>query len=246
MATEFPGDGLHLTRYALRFTAAEINSSFYRPHRAATYARWAESVPPGFRFSVKVPKEITHARRLDEVEALLDGFLPDVQALGETLGCLLVQLPPSLAFDAAIAERFFTLLRSRHPGAVAFEPRHASWLEPDAESMLTALRIARVAADPDKPPGAALPGGWSGLHYYRLHGSPRMYYSSYSPEWLKPIAERLIHAREEGMAAWCIFDNTASGASAANALELVRLCIEHDQVPTARRRQRSARGRRRT
>src|SRR6187455_1643415 len=88
----FPETGSHLQRYAARFNAVEINSSFYRPHRPATYARWAASVPPDFRFAVKVPREITHRRRLVEVDDLLERFPGEATHLGEKLGPLLVQL----------------------------------------------------------------------------------------------------------------------------------------------------------
>ena len=70
----FPAEGTHLTRYAARLPAAEINSSFYRPHRPATYAKWAASVPPGFRFAVKVPRVITHERRLADAGTLAAHF----------------------------------------------------------------------------------------------------------------------------------------------------------------------------
>lgn len=225
-AAAFPGEGTHLQRYAARLTAAEINSSFYRPHRASTYGRWASSVPNGFRFSVKMPKEITHSARLKEVEELLDSFLRGVQGLGKTLGCLLIQLPPGLTFEAAVANRFFTALRDRFPGGLVCEPRHASWLQPDAETMLTEFRVARVAADPDQPPGVGEPGGWSGIRYFRLHGSPRMYYSCYSGTELVRVSEQLTQARAQGSTVWCIFDNTAQGAATRNARELMHLASE--------------------
>src|SRR5687768_16375503 len=95
---QFPETGTHLQRYAQRLNAVEINSSFYRPHQPATYERWAASVPAGFRFSVKVPKTITHESRLRSCDALLASFLAQATGLGDKLGCLLVQLPPSLAF----------------------------------------------------------------------------------------------------------------------------------------------------
>lgn len=225
-AAEFPGEGTHLQRYAARLPAAEINTSFYRPHRRSTYARWAGSVPPDFRFSVKVPKEITHGARLQDAEAPMESFLEGVQGLGETLGCLLVQLPPSLRFDADVAGRFFTALRERFAGGVVCEPRHESWLHPEADRMLAELRVGRVGADPDRPPGARRPGGWPGIRYHRLHGSPKMYYSSYSAAELAHVAKRLAAAREEGSIAWCIFDNTAAGAAIRNARELTRLARE--------------------
>src|ERR1700679_2611830 len=81
------GDSI-LARYATRLNAVEINSSFYRPHKPSTYARWGETVPEGFRFSVKVPKTVTHEKRLKDVDALLDIFLGECTALGKKLGPL--------------------------------------------------------------------------------------------------------------------------------------------------------------
>ena len=216
----FPPEGSHLERYAARLPAAEINSSFYRPHRRDTWVRWAESVPPDFRFFVKIPKAITHVAKLVDAGAAFDEFLPGPLAMGARLGGLLVQLAPSLAWDAAVAEAFFAALRARYDGAVALEPRHASWFEEPAARALEAHRIARVAADPARVPAAAEPGGWPALVYFRLHGSPRMYYSSYDDAWLDALADRLRAAAAVAAEAWCIFDNTAHGAAALNALGL--------------------------
>jgi Uncharacterized conserved protein len=168
----FPADGSHLQRYAAVFNGVEINSSFYRQHRRATYARWAESVPADFRFAVKVPRAITHDQALVAADVLLEVFLEEVAGLGERLGPLLVQLPPSQQFDSARVEEFFSCLRGMHAGSIACEPRHPTWFTPDANDLLVAHRIARVAADPACVPEAATPGGWPALAYYRLHGSP--------------------------------------------------------------------------
>jgi uncharacterized protein YecE (DUF72 family) len=175
-AAQFPAAGSHLERYAARFPAVEINSSFYRPHMPKTYARWAASVPEDFRFAAKVPREITHYRRLADAADVLDRFLGEVGALGDKLGPLLVQLPPSLVYDPRIAADFFAALRRRFAGAVACEPRHRTWFDPPAERLLTEFQVARVAADPAVVPAAAPPGGGDGLVYNRLHGSPEMYY----------------------------------------------------------------------
>jgi uncharacterized protein YecE (DUF72 family) len=214
----FPAGGTALTRYAARFDTVEINSSFYRPHRPSTYARWAESVPDGFRFAVKVPREITHTRRLVDGGEPLATFLSEIAALEDHLGPLLVQLPPSLVFDAEVARAFCDDLRNRFRGAVAFEPRHASWFEPDGDALLRGFEIARVAADPARVPAGGTPGGWPGFAYYRLHGSPRVYYSAYPPETITALAETLATHRESGTPVWCIYDNTALGAAADNAL----------------------------
>jgi uncharacterized protein YecE (DUF72 family) len=217
----FPAAGTHLQRYAARLTGVEINSSFYRPHRPATYAKWAAAAPAGFQFAVKVPKEVTHVRRLVDVEDVLLRFLGECTALGPSLGPLLVQLPPSLGFDPAIADAFFAVLREHHTGAVVCEPRHPTWFTPAAQRMLRTYRLARVAADPAPVPAAAEPGGWDGLVYYRLHGSPEMYRSAYAPAYLDRLALTLRRCVRGGVPAWCIFDNTAEGAATADALGLL-------------------------
>lgn len=219
----FPPEGTHLQRYAARFTAVEINSSFHRPHAPATYARWAAGVPDDFRFSVKIPKAITHERRLADADDLLAAFLGQISGLGEKLGCLLVQLPPSLAYDRATAEAFLASLRDQHAGAVALEPRHPSWFAAEPARLLEEHRVARVAADPARVPAAGEPGGWPGTVYYRLHGSPRTYYSAYDEAYLRALAIRLEEAAGAADAVWCIFDNTASGAATGNALTLLDL-----------------------
>ncbi|MEO8652612.1 MAG: DUF72 domain-containing protein [Ramlibacter sp.] len=216
----FPPEGSHLQRYAARLGAVEINSSFHRPHSHATYARWAASVPDHFRFAVKVPWTITHEHRLRSCDSVLDEFLERACGLGPRLGCLLVQLPPSLAFDIGEAEAFFGRLRRRWHGAISAEPRHASWFAPPAQALLSHHQVAGVLADPVRHPGGERPGGWSGMAYLRLHGTPRMYYSSYERGLLAALARRIARAAREGQSVWCIFDNTAAGAAADNALVL--------------------------
>lgn len=215
----FAGEGTHLQRYARVLTAAEINSSFYRPHSEATYARWAASVPDGFRFAVKMPRVITHELKLKRARAPLERFLAEAGALGDRLGAILVQLPPSLAFDGRAAGRFFDLLRACHGGPVACEPRHASWFTPAAEGLLARRQVARVGADPPPAPGAGRPAGWPGLLYFRMHGSPRKYWSRYDGTAVSSLAAALAEAEGDR---WCIFDNTASGAAIENALEVLR------------------------
>ncbi|AVB25860.1 MULTISPECIES: DUF72 domain-containing protein [Pseudomonas] len=218
---DFPEQGSHLQRYASRFNAVEINSSFYRPHRAQTYARWAQAVPAGFRFSVKMPKLITHEHRLRECETVLTTFLSQCTALGDKLGCLLVQLPPSLDYAPQVAERFFRALRNQYAGSVVLEPRHESWRQ--AQALLIEHHIAQVAADPSVISEGHLPGGWQGAHYWRLHGAPKIYHSAYSVEHLEGLAGRASASVAREIETWCIFDNTASGAAVRDALALQAL-----------------------
>jgi uncharacterized protein YecE (DUF72 family) len=224
--TSFASEGSHLARYAQRFNAVEINSSFYRPHRRSTYERWAASVPDGFAFAAKLPKHITHELRLVATEPALDIFLGQVTGLGPKLGPLLVQLPPSLTFTAAVARTFFAALRLRFAGSIVCEPRHATWFTAPADAALTGFRVARAAADPPIGTVGLAPGGWQGLHYFRLHGSPRIYYSAYEPAYLRGLAKQFAGQNIEAPC-WCIFDNTALGAATANALTLQDLVAKH-------------------
>jgi uncharacterized protein YecE (DUF72 family) len=218
-AHRFEPGGTHLQRYSRVFGCAEINSSFHRSHATATYAKWAASTPPGFRFAVKLPRAITHDRKLRRARLPLERFLEESAGLARKRGPLLVQLPPSLAFDARVAARFFTLMRSSYGGAIVCEPRHPTWFSLQADALLVRYEVARVAADPAPAAGAENPGGWKGIAYFRLHGTPRMYWSRYDNEYIAALARRL-RALPASVAVWCVFDNTASGAALENAWDL--------------------------
>lgn len=229
VAHAFAGAGQHLQRYARVLNGVEINSSFYRSHRTEVYQRWAAQTPPDFRFAVKLPRSITHDARLRRARAPLQQFLAEAAGLGDRWAVLLVQLPPSFAFDARVVRTFFGLLREEHAGAVVCEPRHASWFTPAADRTLAALQVSRAAADPARWPEAAVPGGWLGpdgdgggaVLYHRWHGSPRMYWSRYEKPWLDARARELAAWPAEADR-WCIFDNTAGGGALPNALALMQ------------------------
>jgi len=210
----------HLQRYSRTFLCAEINSSFYRPHRATTWARWSQETPPFFRFSIKAPRTITHEAKLADTAHLLEAFFEQIKPMGEKTGPILFQLPPSLLFDLPIATNFFGSLRRLYRGEVALEPRHTTWFTPSVDMLLKEMRIARVAADPPKGnPVAAEPGGNLELAYYRLHGAPRTYYSNYEEDFLIALASK-IRGRHN---VWVIFDNTTFSYAYPNALRLQTL-----------------------
>lgn len=167
-----------------------------------------------------MPKEVTHKRRLEDVDEPLDQFLQEATSLGDKLGPLLAQLPPSLKFSADVAKSFFASLRERFDGDVVLEPRHATWFEAEPERLLKRFRVARSAADPLIVGTVPEPGGWDGLIYYRLHGSPKMYYSAYSTEYLEALSAKLS-ATARSAEVWCVFDNTAGGAATGNAVDLL-------------------------
>lgn len=157
----FPGEGSHLERYARVLPCAEINSSFHRPHTHAVYARWAAATPPAFRFSVKVPRAITHEARLRRARRPLEVLFRDqVSGLGEKLGPVLVQLPPSLEFDPRVARRFFSIIREMHAGPLVCEPRHETWFGGQADDMMRVHRVARRHGSVSHRWGYAGPMSW--------------------------------------------------------------------------------------
>jgi uncharacterized protein YecE (DUF72 family) len=236
-AAAFPGEDRHLSRYARVLGCAEINSSFHRSHRREVYERWAAQTPPGFRFAAKLPRNISHDLRLRRAREPLGRFLDEVAGLGERLAIVLVQLPPSFAFESRPVRVFFGLLADRFGGAIVCEPRHASWFAPGADRVLAASRVSRAAADPARVPEAARPGGWLGpegdgrgaVLYHRWHGAPRTYWSCYEPTWIEARAGELRRWPRDAES-WCIFDNTASGAAMANALELRAALQEKERI----------------
>lgn len=217
------GDSM-LARYATRFDTVEINSCFYRHHQPKTYERWAATVPPDFRFSTKLPRAITHEARLVGAEDVLLRFVDEIAALGPKLGGVLVQLPPSLRFDPAVAEPFFTRLRDVIGVPVACEPRHATWFAPEVDRLWARYAVARVAADPARLPKAARVAGEGAWNYWRWHGSPQIYYSAYDDAVLEALAGDIRAHGKTGRAAWCILDNTALGHATTDAVKLQQLC----------------------
>ncbi len=153
-----------------------------------------------------------------DCDALAEMFLQQVEGLGGKLS-LLVQLPPSLAFERDVADGFFDKLSKRTNVQFACEPRHPSWFEAEAEALLAGRRIARC-----RRPGLVrlrrCQGGWSGLAYFRWHGMPRVYYSDYDAEALDRISRQVQAAAASGAEVWGIFDNTASGHALGNALKV--------------------------
>ena len=215
-----PAGQTQLEQYSQYFNAVEINSSFYRPHRLATYERWRNSVPPAFRFAVKVPKLITHERRLVRCSHELAAFLQNVAGLAEKLAVLVVQLPPRLAFEEGVAQEFLRLLREETAVNIACEPRNPSWFSQEVDDLFERFAVTRIRAHPlpRHCPERAVEHG--DLVYWRLHGAPHVYYSPYSVDFLQEIASQMARGRHDKY--WCIFDNTAQGAAWPNARCLIR------------------------
>lgn len=214
----------HLSYYAAQFSCVEINSSFYRPHQSATYARWRDETPASFRFSVKMPRSVTHESHLKRCASEVSRFYDDIAELRPKVTAVLVQLPPSLEFNARTARVFFGTLPRLRGMKVVCEPRHPSWFSSTAEKALREAGVSRVGADPARCPGAEAPGGLRRFAYFRWHGSPRLYYSKYSEAQLAIFAAAVT--RTKATDTWCVFDNTARYAAWDDALQFMAALIK--------------------
>lgn len=219
MKNEFPSPGTHLERYARVLNGVEINSCFYREHKPETYTKWAAAVPDDFRFAVKLSRYFTQEMRLRETGEKLREILAGIAHLGKKWDVLLVQLPPSLDFEPAVAAAFLAELRGLLPElGIAWEPRHRSWTTPPALALLAEFKIAKVLADPEPCPLPVDTRTHAPLNYIRWHGSPEIYKSRYAPAEIERLAESITG--HPGGRTWCIFDNTTYGFATENAREL--------------------------
>lgn len=211
----------HLSYYAANFSSVEINSSFYRSHQAVTYRRWRDETPGTFRFSVKMPRAVTHESCLKRCSTEVARFFDDIALLQPKLAVVLVQLPPSLEYNGRTVRAFFRSVPSLRGTHVVCEPRHSGWFTDAAEKALRELGVSRVAADPGLCPGAEVPGGARRFAYFRWHGAPRLYYSKYTESQLSVFAKTVSESAANET--WCVFDNTARHAAWDDALKFVDL-----------------------
>lgn len=220
--TEVESRMSHLTQYSKMFNMVEVNSSFYREHLPKTYQRWSDEVSKNFKFSVKISKAFTHEAKLSPKIKDLYLSLENIFYLEEKLGALLIQLPGSLEFNLRVAEKFFTHMRLFYGGPIVLEPRNSQWAGLEAQALMRDLGISKVLADPERceiPDSSVLSAG--GITYFRLHGRPVIYRSSYSTEFLSELNIKMKHHPDP----WCVFDNTTFGMATVNALELKSLQI---------------------
>jgi uncharacterized protein YecE (DUF72 family) len=218
-----PGEDSHLHRYARVLNCAEINSSFHREHMPQTYERWAAGVPDDFRFSAKLSKYFTQEKRLKETGSALKDTLAGIAALGNKWAVLLVQLPPKLEFNPRDAAKFISKLKNYVPQIkIAWEPRHESWGSAEALALLSEYGISKVLADPERCAIAtsARPPVEAKLRYFRLHGSPVIYRSSYPRAALIRLAGKIAQPDSPTEETWVVFDNTTLGHGTENALDL--------------------------
>jgi len=207
-----------LAFYGSRFSTLELNVTFYREMKAATFEKWRRTVPESFIFSVRMSRFLTHIRRLRVERGSVERFLGSVSLLEEKLNPILIQLPPSLKFDEDLMSDFFNLLE---PGLrYVVEARNDTFAAEPFFSMLRARNMAWCMSETAGrfPYSEALTADFV---YMRLHGGEKLYASSYRDDELRAVKERLEEWARE---AYVYFDNDFAGYAALNALTLNAMC----------------------
>ncbi|SHJ13220.1 Uncharacterized conserved protein YecE, DUF72 family [Desulfatibacillum alkenivorans DSM 16219] len=206
-----------LPYYCTLFNTVEVNATFYRTLKGSTYEKWRETTPEGFTWAVKASRYITHVKRLKTPEETVPRFLESASILGEKLGPILLQLPPTLAYEKEIARDFFQFLPKEF--RFTLETRHDSWLDDGLFALLEEHNIAWCVSD-TAGKHACVEAATADFVYLRLHGSQEIYKSSYTDEELEHWAELVTGWSRD---AYIYFDNTMTDAAARNALRLKEL-----------------------
>ncbi|MHB8510568.1 MAG: DUF72 domain-containing protein [Actinomycetota bacterium] len=204
-----------LEHFATRFSACEINNTFYRLPNEVSFASWRTRTPDEFVFSVKASRFITHVRRLVDVEEAVTTLIERASALGPKLGAVLYQTPPSLHRNDETLKRFLEMLPSYPRATIEF--RHDSWLHEDVSSMLREHNVARCITSSSHIEATA------SFAYLRLHGGPE--YSRYEPEELTAWTNDIAHLSANGVdPIFVFFDNDVEGNAVLDATELRDQC----------------------
>lgn len=202
--------------YCQHFNTYEINGTFYKFPTVKSLQTWYKKAPEGFMFALKVPKVITHIKRLEDCEQELAAFYSVCQdGLADKLGPILFQFPPSFSYTAERLELLLKAVDTRFKNAIEF--RTESWWQRDVYDALAAKNIAFASVNYPKLPTTIITT--NKLAYIRFHGNPRLFYSEYSTAELQATLKELI-AKKNVSEAYIFFNNTASTAAIVNAVEL--------------------------
>jgi uncharacterized protein YecE (DUF72 family) len=211
--------------YAQKFDITEINSSFYRLPLKTTVESWAEKVPKGFLFCPKLNRYVTHLKRLKQPEEPLSSFFEVFDALKDKIGPILIQLPPSLAFDESVTDYFFSVLNKYYSQyQFALEARHESWHTAKCLELLKAYRIAFFISHSNNYFPYAEEITADNI-YVRFHGPSQLYNSSYDQATLEKYGLKFLEWARSGKTIWIFFNNTMNGHAIQNALFLEFFCM---------------------
>jgi uncharacterized protein YecE (DUF72 family) len=208
-----------LSLYSQKFNSVEINSTFYRKPTSKTLLKWADETPDDFKFFIKIPKTISHEKRLKDCKEEISEFCNLIQAsLKEKLSGFLYQFPPSFKNSQENIDLILTNLDFNFLNVIEF--RHESWWRNEIFKILKEHNIVFS--------GVTFPGNLSEdvivnhpeILYYRLHGKPILYKSEYSEEFLHNLAEKIKANQKK---TFIFFNNTWGDAAIKNSLYLKKI-----------------------
>ncbi|GEN74643.1 DUF72 domain-containing protein [Chryseobacterium hagamense] len=209
----------YLNLYSQAFNCVEINSTFYRKPTAKTLQKWADETPDNFRFFIKIPKTISHEKRLEGCKAEIEEFSTHIQShLKEKLSGFLYQFPPSFKNSRENVSLILNNLDFSQINVIEF--RHESWWR---DEIFDLLRENQVIFS-----GVSFPGNLpeevivshADILYYRLHGKPVLYKSEYDGEFIRNLAEKIRNFKHKS---FIFFNNTWGTAAIKNSLFLKEL-----------------------
>lgn len=222
-----------LEHYSARFDTVESNAAFYRLPTPETFRRWGEQTPPDFVMAVKASRYLTHIRRLSSPEEPVARLLRSASALGDKLGPVLLQLPPTLRADAGLLARCLRCFP--RDVRVAVEPRHPSWWTNEIHDLLAAHGTALCWADRRSRPATPL---WRTANwvYLRCHEGAARPRPSYGEAALHAWVRRTSEVTAEGGDVYVYFNNDAGAAAVRDASRFAELASPRraPSVPAAR------------
>jgi uncharacterized protein YecE (DUF72 family) len=205
-----------LEYYASHFPTVELNNSFYRLPSENAFASWYQASPAGFTFAVKVSRFITHIKRLKNIEEAVENFIKRAEILGDKLGPLLYQLPPSMHRNDETLESFLSGLPREFRHVIEF--RHQSWLVEDVFEILCRHNAGLCVFD---MPSFTCPlRATADFAYIRFHGSDSLYSSCYSDEELAGWARGIADLAANLDSVYIYFNNDVAGFALRNAVTI--------------------------
>jgi uncharacterized protein YecE (DUF72 family) len=203
-------------RYAEEFDTVEINNSFYRLPAGDTFEKWRKQAPPGFCYALKANRYLTQAKKLKDCEEPLERMMTAVRRLGDRLGPMLYQLPPTMKINLERLQSFLDILPKDVTSV--FEFRNSSWYEPELYALLE--RYGASFGVHDMPGSASERIAVGPIVYVRFHGGEGKYWGRYSDEGLLEWTDWLLNQTKRGRSAWCYFNNDIHGHAIEDARTL--------------------------
>jgi uncharacterized protein YecE (DUF72 family) len=205
--------------YCEHFSTLELNVTFYRFPQLSFLQNWYDKSPLDFRFAVKAPRAITHYKKFNDTADLISSFYETISdGLKEKLGPVLFQTPPGFHYDEEKLERIINSLNSSFVNV--FEPRHVSWWQQSVYDELAKHNITFCGMSHPTLPNDVIIN--TPNIYYRFHGVPNLYRSSYSTEFLQCIVDA-VKADKQAKDGWFYFNNDYDAVGVENAKRMISL-----------------------